>query len=440
MIESRRLDIDRGRLLNDLTNLSRIGGRKDGGVDRVGWTEPELRARKWVQRRLAEAGLVSSVDAALNVFGRVSERPARRLLVGSHSDSVSAGGRLDGAYGVVAALEVLRTLAEASNPAAEHVELVDFADEEGIRFQCGYFGSKALVGALDPSDLEKLVDVTGVPVPEVLRASGVEFDELHTASEHLPDVAGFLELHIEQGPRLESGGYSVGFVLGILGVERFRVKISGRSSHGGTTPFDLRQDPCRAAAQFITDIPRLVTGVDAEGVATVGVLSTTGGAINFTASDVEFSLELRQPNRKSLAASASAVRRRLSEICRAYGCSVSITRQDLRPEQKDGIQLAVEPAFIRPAHFHGGMVEATELACSDLHIKHRPMYAGTWHDAGIMSERVPTGMLLVPSRNGLTHTPAEDTSDEDLVNGARALLRATLRAVETLGLISSSAI
>jgi len=401
------LGINRARFLSDLANLSRIGGRPDGGVDRVAWTEPELEARGWLQQRLRDAGLVSRLDPALNVFGSVSNHRRRRLLIGSHTDSVSVGGRLDGAFGVVAALEVLRALAEAGDPAAEHVEIVDFADEEGVSFQCGYFGSKALVGDLD---------------------------RLHSASKHLADVAGFLELHIEQGPRLESGGYSVGLVVGILGVDRYRVTIRGSSTHGGTTPFELRRDPGQAAARLIVQIPEIVSKIDAAGVATVGVLSTSGGAINFTPSLVELSLEVRQPTRKALTATVVAVKKQLAAICKAHGCKASISRQAFCPEQKDGVQLAVEPAFIPPGQFDPRMIAATESACADLRIKHRRLYAGTWHDAGIMATRVPTGMLLVPSRGGITHAPQEHTQNEDLVNGTRALLRATQRAVATLGL------
>ena len=428
------VEINRARLLGDLASLSRIGGRPDGGVDRVGWTEPELEARRWVQRRLVDAGLIASVDPALNVFGRVSKSRRRRLLIGSHTDSVSQGGRLDGAYGVVAAREVLRTLAEAGDPAAELVELVDFADEEGVRFQCGYFGSKALVGELDSAAFEGMVDTSGVPVPDVLRAAGVKLDELNKASRHLSDVAGFIELHIEQGPRLESGGCSVGPVVGILGVDRYRVTIQGRSTHGGTTPFELRHDPAQVAAQLIVQIPKIVSKVDAAGVATVGVLSSSGGAINFTPSQVEFSLELRQPTRRTLTATVTAIKKQLAAICKAHRCKASINRQSFRPEEKDGVKLAIEPASIPPAKFDRRMVTATSAACSDLRLKHRPLYAGTWHDAGIMAARVPTGMLLVPSRGGITHSPREHTPDEDLVNGARALLRATQRAVAALGL------
>src|SRR6185437_6766547 len=177
-LAERKPRIDRRRLLGDLAALSRIGGRPDGGVDRVAWSPADLEARTWLRSRLDDAGLVHDTDAAFNVFGRASADKRRRLLIGSHTDSVSAGGRLDGAYGVVAALEVLRALHEASHPAAACVELVDFADEEGVRFPCGYLGSKALTGTLEVAAL-------GEPALAVLTSAGVDVAKLHTASSHL---------------------------------------------------------------------------------------------------------------------------------------------------------------------------------------------------------------------------------------------------------------
>ena len=361
------------------------------------------------------------------MFGRQSATQRRRLLIGSHTDSVSAGGRLDGVYGVVAALEVLRALVEAGDPAADYVEVVDFADEEGVRFPCGYFGSKALTGALDVSAL-------GQPALDVLRGAGVDGRRIRAASTHLKDVAGYIEIHIEQGPRLESSWTSVAPVLGILGFDRYRIHIRGRSQHGGTTPFALRRDPSRAAAELISAIPKLVSGMNPAGTATVGVLSSTGGAINFTPGEVELSLEVRQPTRAALAATVAAVRRRLKTACNRHRCVASMARQHLRPEIKDGMPVAVEPAYFPPVTFDTRLLKATRLACSSIGVRARPMHAGTWHDAGIMAARVPAAMLLVPSLGGVTHAPSEATRDRDLVQGARALLRATQLAVDALGL------
>ncbi len=197
------VDIDPDRLLADIDALARIGGRPDGGVDRVAWSGADLEARAWLRNRIQEMGWHASTDAAMNVFGRASPQRSRRLLIGSHTDTVPAGGRLDGSYGVVAALEVARSLIEAGDPAAAHVEIVDFADEEGVRFPCGYFGSKALTGSLDIDELRQARDEAGVPAQDILSAAGVQLESLATASGHLEDVAGYIEAHIEQGPILE---------------------------------------------------------------------------------------------------------------------------------------------------------------------------------------------------------------------------------------------
>ena len=426
------MDINPDRLLGDLAELSTIGGRADGGVDRVAWGAADLRGRQWLKGKLEAAGWHAFTDPALNVFGRASDVRRRRLLIGSHTDSVAAGGRLDGAYGVVAALEVVRVLAETADPAAEQVELVDFADEEGVRFPCGYFGAKALTGALDVQQL--------VGAGDVLREAGVEIADAQRASEHLQDVAGFIELHIEQGPRLEAEHASVAVVSGILGFDRYRIDIGGRAGHGGTTPFELRHDPVQAAAAFVAEVPSIVRRIDDAGTATVGSLSTEGGAINFVAPNAWLTLEVRQPSTGTLAQAVAELRERLTAICEAYGCRPSMARHEGVADWKDGLQLAVEPAFSAPVAFDDRMVAAVERGCIEAGVTYRRMHAGTWHDAGILAAHVPTAMILVPSRGGVTHAPGEATADEDLVNGARVLLRATRHAARTVGLAANRSI
>ena len=420
-------DIDRVRLLSDLAELSTIGARPDGGLDRVAWSRADLDGRRWLRERLEAAGLHTTTDAALNVFGTATSSARRRLLIGSHTDSVRAGGRLDGAYGVVAALEVLRTLAAAGDPVADCVELVDFADEEGVRFPCGYFGSKALVGQLD-------VDPLGPEAIQIIESAGVDARGLAAVARHMSLVAGMLELHIEQGPRLEAGGLAVGVVAGILGFDRYRVEIEGRSDHGGTTPFGLRKDPVQAAATLIAELPTLVASIDEAGTATVGSIAGDGGAINFVPRKVAFTLEVRQPSETSLTATTRLVESRLKAVCVEHRCAATFRPEHMNVEIKDGLQVAVEPAFVPPILFDARLVEACDAACREARVKHRRMHAGTWHDAGIIGRHVPAAMLLVASKNGVTHHPLEDTAEIDLVEGARVLLRATRHAVRALEL------
>ena len=422
-------EVDPSRLLRHLAELSSIGGRPDGGVDRMAWSRADLDARAWLRTRIEDIGWVANTDAALNVFGTASHERRRRLMIGSHTDSVAAGGRLDGAYGVIAALEVVSALAEARDAVADHVELVDFADEEGVGFPCGYLGSKALVGGLDVDALER-----DPAARMALNEAGVKLERLATAGRHLADVAGYLELHIEQGPRLERERLAVAVVPGILGFDRYTVTIDGRAAHGGTTPPALRNDPVAAAAEFVSSLPGIVGKSGDSATATVGSIGSEGGAINFVAASVALTLEIRHDSKDGLAAMAIALKQRLSAVCDAHGCRVGIERRDLVAETRDGVALAVEPAYSAPVEFDPRMVDAVDAACREANVSHRRMHAGTWHDAGILAAHVPTAMILVASRDGLTHCPQEMTDDEDLVAGARVLLRATVNAVKALEL------
>src|SRR5581483_3069823 len=309
-----------------LDALSAIGGRSDGGVDRVAWSAADLEARAWLRDRIQEMGWHATTDAAMNVFGRTSAERRRRLLIGSHTDTVPAGERLDGAYGVVAALEVARSLIEAGDPVADHVEIVDFADEEGVRFPCGYFGSKALTGSLDTDQLRAARNEAGLPAREILATAGVELASLPTASGHLEDVAGYIEAHIEQGPILEKDGCLIGVATGILGFDRYSVEIVGRSQHGGTTPFDLRADPMRAASEFIAGLEEVVRSVHDSGRATVGTVSSEGGAINFVAAKVALTFEVRQPSSRMLQQTVDAAHALLMSVCEANGCRATVAR------------------------------------------------------------------------------------------------------------------
>src|SRR5437016_11673200 len=254
-------DVNRDRLLDDLSQLPTIGHQPDGGVDRLAWSDADLAGRRWYAERIREAGLEPRVDAALNVFGHVAGSAGPWLLTGSHLDSVPDGGRLDGAYGAVAALEVLRTLAESADPLAEQLEIVGFADEEGVRFESGLIGSLALTGELDIERLRDGLDWEGVPIRQVLATAGRDLDRMLEAQQHRDSIKAFLELHIEQGPRMEADKIDLAVVTGIVGGHRQRTEIQGTQNHAGTTPFRLRHDAGRAAARAAAELRDLVQGV-----------------------------------------------------------------------------------------------------------------------------------------------------------------------------------
>ena len=395
-------DINIERLLADLRALAAIGGLADSGVDRLAWSDHDLAGRRWFAERMAEAGIEPRVDAALNVFGHLPGTTGPWLLTGSHLDSVPNGGRLDGAYGAVAALEVLRTLGEARDPLAEQVEIVGFADEEGVRFEFGLIGSLALVGELDIERLRDGLDWQGVAIRQVLATAGRDVDRMLEAQEHLPSIKGFVELHIEQGPRMEADGIDLAVVTGIVGVHRQRIEI-----HAGTTPFRLRHDAGRAAARAAAELRDLVQGADAEVVANIGSMQFHPGAVNVIPGRAQFTLEVRHLDERVIGEAVWAFKTRLERICAEEGCRAEVELLSSVP----------------PAPMDATVTEALERACADMGRKPARLSSGAGHDAAVLSRHVPSGMLFVPSVGGVSHSPRETTSDEHLVLGARALLQ-----------------
>jgi beta-ureidopropionase / N-carbamoyl-L-amino-acid hydrolase len=402
------IDINADRLLADLRTLAGIGGRPEGGVDRLAWSDADLAGRRWFAERLGEAGLEPRVDPALNVFGHLPGRQGPWLLTGSHLDSVPRGGSLDGAYGAVAGLEVLRTLVESQDPLAERVEVVGFSDEEGVRFAIGLIGSLALAGELPLDRLRDALDRQGVPIRQVLATAGRDFDRITEAREHLQAINAFVELHIEQGPRMAAEGLELAVVTGVTGVHRQRITVIGTQNHAGTTPFRLRQDAGRAAARAAGELRELVQKVDAEAVANVGVMDFLPGGINVIPGRAVFTLEVRHLEERVVQQLVDAFAARLRSITEEEGC---------RPE----FELL---SWVPPAPMDGGVMEAIEQACLEVGRRPGRLASGAGHDAAVLSRHVPTGMLFVPSIGGISHSPQEATSDEHLVLGARALLAA----------------
>jgi len=405
-------DINGERLLADLRALAAIGGLPDGGVDRLAWSDNDLAGRRWFAERMGEAGIEPRVDAALNVFGHMPGTKGPWLLTGSHLDSVPNGGRLDGAYGAVAALEVLRTLAESHDPLAQQLEIVGFADEEGVRFEVGLIGSLALVGELDIERLRDRVDSHGVPIRQVLATAGRDLDRMIEVQEHRQSIKGFIELHIEQGPRMEADKIDLAVVTGIVGVHRQRIEIHGTQNHAGTTPFRLRHDAGRAAARAAAELRDLVQGVDAEAVANIGSMQFHPGGVNVIPGRAQFTLEVRHLDERVLGEAVWAFGTRLERICLEEGCRAEVELLSSVP----------------PAPMDATVMEALEQACTELGRKPTKLSSGAGHDAAVLSRHVPSGMLFVPSVGGVSHSPRETTSDEHLVLGARALLQG-VRAV-----------
>ncbi len=367
------------RLLADLEELARIGGRPDGGVDRVAGSDADLEARRWLEGRLREAGLEARTDGILNVFGRAPGGSGPWLLLGSHTDTVPAGGRLDGAYGVVAALEVLRTLHGSGHPAADSIEVVSFFDEEGVVGGGGVRGSRFL-----------------------------------SQSPHIEEIRGYLELHIEQGPRLEAAALDLAAVEGIVGIDRWDVTIRGAANHAGTTPMDMRRDAGVAAGRLLHGLPGLLARIDAAMVGNIGEIRLLPGAANVVPGEARFVVELRALERDSLERAGVALRDEVAAAASAASCEWEVAERSRVP----------------PAPMDVRLVKAVEEACSALGARWTRLVSGAGHDAGPLSERVPAAMLFVPSQAGISHSPLESTDDHHLVLGCQALLLAALAVLE----------
>jgi beta-ureidopropionase / N-carbamoyl-L-amino-acid hydrolase len=409
-------DVNRERLLADLNALSKIGGLANGGVDRLAWSDADMAGRRWFADRLREAGLEPHTDSALNVFGRVRGSRGPFLLIGSHLDSVPNGGRLDGAYGVVAALEVLRTLAESKDPIADRVEIVAFSDEEGVRFSIGLLGSLALCGELPIDRLREARDLEGTPIDKVLPSTGTALNRLVEAREHLPSLAAFLELHIEQGPRMEAEGVDLAIVTGIVGVYREQVRVVGVQNHAGTTPFRLRRDAGQAAARAASGLRQLVQTIDDQAIANIGVMRFIPGGVNVVPGEAALTLEIRHPDEAVVREIVKAFNHRLEQVCNEEGCE---------PETE-------LLSWVPPAPMHMGQMETIEAVCRELSVTPARLWSFAGHDAAVLSRHVPTGMIFVPSIDGISHAPQEATADAHLVLGARALLRAVRAAASQI--------
>lgn len=383
-------------MLADLRELAaRTSDRQ--GAQRVCWTEGWSRARELLVELLAEIGLASDVDPAGNAWAhlRGEDEGAPALALGSHLDSVPDGGWLDGSLGVMAGLGVLRAWARSGLCPPRTLTLVDWADEEGA-FGRSLLGSSAATGTLEISELEGARDLKGRPAAEALRRNGVEPERMLDAGSRLETVGDYLELHIEQGPVLERRGLAAAAVSGCAGLERLRLRFSGRASHAGTTPMDARSDAGLAAAATALRVERAAR--EAGGVGTTGSLSFDPGAATVIPGTAELVVDIRHPDAAALATMLAEVRAAAAEEARARGCG-----------------LEQSPIWrIEPIAFDPEIVALAELSCGELTGEPLSVASGALHDAAELARRLPAGMVFAPSLEGVSHSAREDSREEDL--------------------------
>jgi len=382
--------MDADRVIGDLKELAELTGGP-GGARRVCWTDEWVKARELVRSKLEELPVEIQTDAAGNVWADLPGEQEGFVIVGSHVDSVPAGGWLDGALGIFAALEALRAHADAERPVG--LRFVDWADEEGARFGRSLFGSSACAGTLEIDEVRDLKDRDGERLEDVVGRYDVDLAKVHESGSQLQGARAYLELHIEQGPVLEARGESAAVVVGTVGVERRAAVFSGRAAHAGATPMDMRQDSFLAAARaalLIRDVGLAHEG----GYCTTGGASSDPGVVTAVAGRTELLLDQRHLDAGELAAMLKEADEACERAAEEFGCTVEMKHLWSIP----------------PIPFDDRLIAfAKEALGTDTAIPSGPL-----HDAAEMARLLPTVMLFSQSSPPVSHTREEDTKEEDL--------------------------
>jgi N-carbamoyl-L-amino-acid hydrolase len=408
--------LDPARTVAELKELRELTG-DENGAQRVAWTETWERAREWLRGKVSDTGAVEEVDEAGNQWFTLEGDSERALLLGGHIDSVPNGGWLDGCLNVMAAVEVLRRIAEDGRPPLT-VRVVNWADEEGARFGRSLFGSSAACGSMDDQDeLRRKRDSDGVALPDALAEHGVDLDDALAARKQMESAAGYLELHIEQGPVLESMDLPLGVVLGTFGVERHLVTWKGQAAHAGSTPMDKRRDALAGAAKLALEIRPIAAEVGDGAVCTSGGVVCKPGIVTSVVETAEQLLDQRHLDAAKLA--------RLLEL--AQEASERFAREE-------DVEVSWNRIWnIRPILFDDELIDLADESIREVAGTSHRLPSGPLHDAAEVARAgIPTVMLFVQSLRGLSHTKLEDTKEEHLELSVHALDRLASKALGTL--------
>jgi N-carbamoyl-L-amino-acid hydrolase len=401
------LRIDGARLWQSLMAMAAIGATPKGGVCRLALSDEDRAARDRFVGWCRDAGLAVRVDRLGNIFARRAGRDAALppVVIGSHLDTQPTGGKFDGAYGVLAAFEVVRTLDDAGIATAAPIEVVVWTNEEGSRFAPACVGSGVYAGAFDADDSLSRADRDGKTLGAELARIGYAGPAPMGGA-----VGAYVEAHIEQGPILEAEGKTIGIVTGAQGIRWYDVTLEGQAAHAGTTPMDRRRDAIQGAAMLIAAVDAIALEQAPSAVATVGALSVAPNSRNTIAGSVTLTVDLRHPDAPVLAAMDRAFRARAAAIAKAR-------RLDAR---------IVDVWDFPPPEFDRGCVAAVRAAAARAGFSHRDIVSGAGHDACYMARIAPTAMVFVPCADGISHNEIEAATPADLAAGCDVLLGAVL--------------
>jgi N-carbamoyl-L-amino-acid hydrolase len=400
------LRVNGDRLWRSLMDLARIGATPKGGVKRLALTDTDRAGRDRFVAWAREAGLETRVDPIGNIFAarNGSQAGAPPVVMGSHLDSQPSGGKFDGAYGVLAGLEVVRTLNDAGIRTRAPLEVAAWTNEEGSRFTPTMMGSGVFIGAHPLEQVLAQKDLDGVSVQEALQRIGYA----GTAPPHR--VGAYFEVHIEQGPVLEATRTTIGVVQGALGQRWFDVIVTGQDSHAGPTPMETRRDALLAASRLVVEVNRIATTFPDYARGTVGQMQVKPNSRNVVPGEVRMSTEFRSASDATLSAMVEEYRRVAKAIEAA--CRVAV---DIR-----------EVVYFPPSHFAPELVGSVRDAARALGLPHRDIVSGAGHDAVYLARVAPTAMIFIPCEGGISHNEIESATQEDLAAGCNVLLHAVL--------------
>lgn len=401
------IQVNRERLWDSLMEMAKIGATAKGGSKRLALTDLDKQGRDLFVRWCKEAGCTVTVDRMGNIFAR---RPGRRddlppVVTGSHLDTQPTGGKFDGVYGVLAGLEVIRTLNDLGYKTDAPLEVSVWTNEEGARFAPAMVASGVFAGVFTEEYGLSRADLDGKTIGGELKRIGY-FGDRKVGGR---PFKAFFEAHIEQGPILEAERKTIGVVQGIQGIRWFEVTVTGRESHAGTTPMNRRKDAMLGAARIIDRINGIALG-HPPGVATVGLVQVSPNSRNTIPGTVFFSVDLRHPQDEVLAQMKAQLEALVAEQCGALGL------------EADCKEIWWSPAV----HYHESCIAAVRDAAEALGYAHRDIVSGAGHDAGYISRVAPVGMIFVPCAEGISHNEVESAAPEDLAAGCNVLLRAML--------------
>ena len=397
------------RLIEDIESLAQIGRDPQGGITRPSFSKADFEARDWLKEKIKSAGLMLGEDGAGNIFGRI-EGEGKTIMAGSHIDTVINGGKFDGSVGVLSALECLRRIKEEGTAHTRPLEVASFTDEEG-NLVGDFLGSRAFTGLLNRETLEKGMTQFGTPFSEILGQTPFTIESILEAHTQRPDIEAFLEIHIEQGPVLETENKSIGIVDCIAGKHYRWCAFSGKASHAGTTPLELRQDAFLGLADFALKSTQHVATEHYGSMVTVGKVSVRPGAFSIVPGKADFSFEFR-----------------------------STSKDTLEKLKKHLFSLAKDIASTRGLQFNSQLIDETEPVrmpsrildimkeeCEKLGYSSMTLPSGAGHDAQILASIAQPGMIFIPCLDGISHSPLETIEWEDLEKGANLLLQTILR-------------